>query len=85
MSAYRKPFPQLMSYRAVAKKLAKSPDTIKRWSRESKMGFPAPRYLNGCAVFYEKEIREWLDSTLTHDPETAKQRANPGLKARGLA
>ena len=78
-------FPQLMSYSTIGKKLGKSPHTIKRWSRERTLDFPAPRYINTTAVFYEHEINSWLNMVISTDPEAAKKHAEPGLLSRGLA
>jgi predicted DNA-binding transcriptional regulator AlpA len=77
-------FPKLMSYGAIAKKLGKSVDTIKRWSRDNYNGFPSPHYLCTSAVFYEAEVHSWLDSVITLSPEAAKSQAKSGLEARGI-
>ena len=64
-----------LSYRDIAAQLGRSAGTIKRWTAESYLGFPAPRYLGQCAMFLETDIIAWVNQNLTPNAPSSVESA----------
>jgi hypothetical protein len=70
----QKEAPKLLSYGAIAKRLGKSRDTIKKWSEENFRGFPTAKYLCASPVIKEDELIAWLDEQLTATPRSVRSK-----------